>query len=110
MFLTTENIGQFKNRLLMLLEKNLSFKKNIKISDHCKGFSRTDLKEILQDAQVKIIENRYISLYPPFRMEPLNVNRYIYKYFNYFAMKCMPPLRKDFFVEAKNLSKKDKLF
>ncbi len=98
--LITENIAQFKSRLKLLLGRGIftaPFQDSI---PSYRRYSLSDLMEIGSRINLEIVDSRFVSLYPPFRMEPLTIGRYLLKYINYFAMKVIPGFRNEIFLEA----------
>lgn len=99
-FMTTENIVQFRNRLKFLLGRSIFLHDDDSNPCSFRKYGIYDLMEILRDAKVKILDSRFVNLYPPFKMEPLTLSRYLLKYFNYFIMKTAAELKDTIFIEA----------
>ena len=103
LLLTTENIAQFKNRLKLLLGRSIFLTGNDNNLCIYRLFSLWDLETILTNINLKILNSQFISRYPPFKIEPLSLKRYLLKYINYFAMKAVPGFRNEIFIQAEKV-------
>jgi hypothetical protein len=63
-------------------------------------FSFSELMEIFTHVKLDIHQSIFINPYPPFKMEPLTVGRYLFKYINYVVMKPIPGFRDEIYIEA----------
>lgn len=99
-FLTTENIAQFRNRLKLLLGRSIHLQKDNREPCGYRKLGISDLMMISANSRLRIINWNFISPFPPFRMEALTLLHYLLKYFNYFVMKVMPSFRDTIFIEA----------
>jgi hypothetical protein len=102
--LMAENVAQFKNRVKLLLGMSL-FPPATQVEENSyRMFGLTDLMGIFSRLDMRVLRWEYMSPYPPYRMEPLTLKRYLVKYLNYFVMKAVPGFRDVLFIEAEKRS------
>lgn len=99
-FMITENRLQVKNRILTLLGRTL-----FQIYDEegrpgrCRQYSMNELLAVVNRLDARPVTHQFSSPYPPFRMEPLSLLRYLRKYFNYLVMKVFPGAKNLLYLE-----------
>ncbi|MHA2283967.1 MAG: hypothetical protein ACXAC5_24275 [Promethearchaeota archaeon] len=100
LFLTTENIVRFKNRIKILFGYNIFASLDGGHLSDTRKFSISELMEIFTYLKLEVQQSIFMNPYPPFKMEPLTVGRYLLKYINYVAMKPIPSFRDEIYIEA----------
>ncbi len=105
-FLTTENIASFKNRLKLLFGLSIFYTMDGDDSFNFRKFGISDLCDIFLQVNLDVQESSFISPYQPFKMESLTLRRYLLKYLSYFAMKAVPGFKDIIFIMAEKGGKK----
>jgi len=100
MFITTENISQFRNRLKLLLGRSIYLQRNNREPLGYRKFGISDLMMICANSGLRVIKWNFISPFPPYRMEALTLLLYLLKYFNHFVMKVVPSFKDTIHIEA----------
>jgi hypothetical protein len=106
-FLTTEHIASFRNRIKLLFGRNICHAIDGDDSFCFRQFGISELCDIFSRTNLNIQESGLIGPYQPFKMEPLTLRRYLLKYFSYFAMKAVPGLKDTIFMIAENSGMKN---
>jgi hypothetical protein len=99
-FITTENIAQFRNRLKLLLGRSIHLEKDNREPRAFRKFGISDLMMICATSHLRVIKWNFLSPFPPYRMEALTLLLYLLKYFNYVVMKAVPSFRDTIHIEA----------
>ena len=100
LFVTTENIFRFKNRLKLIFGRSIFGPLDGGRLSGSRKFSISELIEIFTCVQLEISQSIFWNPYPALKMEPLTVGRYLLKYINYVAMKPIPGFRDEIYIEA----------
>jgi len=99
-FITTENISQFRNRLKLFLGRSIYLRRDNREMRGYRKFGISDLMMICANSHLRVIKWNFVSPFPPYRMEALTLLLYLLKYFNYFVMKVVPSFRDTIHIEA----------
>jgi hypothetical protein len=100
MFITTENISQFRNRLKLLLGRSIYLQRDSREPRSFRKFGVSELMMICANSHLRVIKWDFLSPFPPYRIEALTLLLYLLKYFNYFVMKVVPSFRDTIHIEA----------
>jgi hypothetical protein len=105
-FLTTENIASFKNRLKLMLGFSILSTVDGNGTFNSRQFDVFGLCESISQSNLNVRESSFIGPYQPFKMEPLTLKSYLVKYFIYFVMKSVSGFRDTIFVIAEKSGEK----